>query len=93
MTTATVTTTFDAGQPETLTDEHGFTWRNEIDNTDGTFAVERESYPSVAGVARWNLDGTVTIYPKEDGSYYGVNCTEEYVVEGGEWVENVTEEV
>lgn len=87
MLTATVTTTHDAGQPSAITDEYGNVWRNAIDGADGTFAVE-EVNGERAGIASWMLGDSISIAVSKDGDYYGVNCTEEYIARGGEWVQN-----
>ena len=90
---ATVKSWTDSGVAETLKDADGFTWTTAYDASDGTIAVECEDGDR-AGIFR-RLPHTADrgdLYPVSDGATYGVNCSEEFIAENGEWIENGEEE-
>ncbi len=87
----------DGGAARRFQDEHGNHWHCFTDAADGTIAVNRVSGDTGeepngcgAGVFVWWPDaedhGTIDV--AEEGAFYGVNCTEEYIVRGGEWRDN-----
>ncbi len=81
----------DGGNAELFEDEHGGEWKYAVDAMDGTIAVERTD-GSKAGIFSWDIAGaTGTINECEDGATYGVNSTEDHIVENGEWVDNEEE--
>ena len=75
LTKTKVESTWDSGDPKSLRDEDGGLWRVVVNPGDGTLAVEEiedridtqiEDRETVGmtpcGIARWNLDGTLTIF-------------------------------
>lgn len=97
---STVQSWTDSQAADTFRDEDGGLWRTFADAVDGTIAVQEFAHDGDdapvlrAGVFTWDRDSndTGTITPKDDGATYGVNCEDEYIVRGGEWVENTDAE-
>lgn len=91
---ARVEDTHDDGSARLLRDEQGNLWLVAIDAADGTLAVEevtdgeRQEPTGRCGIWRWLAGSNGTIYPVEDGYFYGVNSTEDHVAHNGEWLPN-----
>lgn len=72
-------------------DEYGHEW--EIFADDGSnprhLAIHRDAGEKYVA-AEFTVDHE-EIYPANEGDTFGVNCQEEYVVKGGQWVENEAE--
>jgi hypothetical protein len=82
---AKVTGWSDSRDADRFEDEDGFEWEYFVDAMDGTIAVQRTDREQ-AGVFTWELEGEAGwIAVAKDGDHYGVNCTEEFAVSGGEW--------
>lgn len=67
-------------------DEDGDRWCVFADDMRGHFAVDREDGQRAGMVS--TIGDVPTLYPCRDGEFFGVNCTEEFIVEDDAWTEN-----
>jgi hypothetical protein len=68
-------------------DGYGDRWIYYTDDASGHWAVDHEDGDQAGEVTRF-ADGSLEVARRRDGDTFGVTCTEEFVVEGGQWTEN-----
>ncbi len=67
-------------------DEYGDRWFIFADDMRGHYAVDREDGQRAGMVS--TMGGSPTLYQSRDGEFFGVNCTEEFMVEDDAWTTN-----
>jgi hypothetical protein len=68
-------------------DEYGTRWIYYTDDGNGNYAIQNED-DAKAAIASGNGDGTYHVTALRDGDTFGVNCTDEFIVECGQWTTN-----
>ena len=71
---------------DVVTDEYGNEWEYYTDDACGHVAVQRETADGYQAGQFVPTQGE--LYPSAEGSTFGVNSTDEYIVRGGQWTEN-----